>query len=161
MIAAFLAAGLSIAGLSLPAKNLEGETRLFPADVAHHRAVVVVTFAKSASDQASEWTRKLREHQQALAGTIYQIAIIEDVPALFRSLVITGVRRSIPKELHDHFWVATSASKQWQDSIGARALDQAHVFVLEERSRITWRFHGMFSDATLRSLLAACASRIK
>lgn len=160
MIAVFLAAGLSIAGLSLPTKNLEGETRLFPADVGPHRAVVVVTFAKSASDQASEWTRKLREHQQALAANIYQVAVIEDVPVLFRSMVIAGLRRAIPKELHDNFWVATSASKKWQESIGAGALDQAHVFLLEERSQITWRFHGVFSDVTLRGLIAACSRRI-
>jgi hypothetical protein len=159
LIATFLAAGLSIAGLSLSTKNLEGEPRVFPADVGPRRAVIVVTFAKAAADQASEWTRKLRENQHALAGSIYQIAIIDDVPALFRSLVIAGLRRGIPKELHDHFWVASSASKQWQDCIGAKALDQAHVFVLEDRSQITWRFHGVFSEATLRSLLAACSAQ--
>jgi hypothetical protein len=120
MIAAFLAAGLSIAGLSLSTKNLEGEPRVFPADVTPQRAIVVVTFAKSASGQASDWTRKLRENQQVLAASIYQITILDDVPALFRSMVITGLKRSIPKKLHDHFWVATSASKQWQESIGAR-----------------------------------------
>ena len=159
MIATLLAAGLSIAGLSLSTKNLEGEPRIFPADVAPQRAVVVVTFAKSASDQASEWTQKLRENQQALAGSIYQIAILEDVPAFFRSLVIAGLKRAIPKDLRDHFWVATSSSKQWQESIGAKALDQAHVFVLEDRSQIIWRFHGVFSAATLRSLLAACSGQ--
>lgn len=159
MMVAFLAAGLSIAGLNLSTQNLEGERRVFPADVAPQRAVVVVTFSKSASDEASEWTRKLRENQQALAGSIYQIAILEDVPALFRSLVIAGLRRAIPKDLHEHFWVATSSAKQWQDSIGAKVLDQAHVFVLEDRSQITWRFHGVFSEATLRSLLAACSGQ--
>ena len=154
---ALLATGLSIVGLSLSTKNLEGEPRVFPADIAPHRAIVVVTFAKSASNQASDWTRNLCENQQALAASIYQIAILDDVPALFRSLVLTGLKRGIPKELHDHFWVATSASKQWQESIGAKALDQAHVFVLEERNQITWRFHGVFSEATLRNLISACS----
>lgn len=158
MIASFLAVGLSIAGLTLSTKNLGGEPRVFPADVAPQRAVVVVTFAKSATDQASAWTWKLSENKHALAASIYQIAILEDVPALFRSLVIAGLRRSVPKDLHDHFWVASSASKQWQDFIGAKVLDQAHVFVLEDRSQITWRFHGAFSEATLRSLFAACSA---
>jgi hypothetical protein len=158
VIATFLATGLSIAGLSLSTKNLEGEPRVFPADVAPQRAVIVVTFAKSASSQALDWTRKLSENQPALAGSIYQIAILEDVPALFRSLVIAGLRRSIPKHLHDHFWVASSASKQWQDFIGAKLLNQAHVFVLEDRSQIVWLFHGGYSEATLRSLLAASSA---
>jgi hypothetical protein len=157
MIVAFLVAGLSIAGLNLPAQNLKGESRAFPADVAEHRAVVVLTFSKSASDEASEWTRRLRENEHTLAASIYQIAILESVPALFRSLVISSLRRAIPKDLHDHFWIATSSAKEWQERIGSKSLDEAHVFVLESRSQITWRFHGVFSESRLQSLLAACS----
>ena len=99
MIVAFVAAALSISGLNLSTQNLKGEPRVFPADVAQRRAVVVVTFSKSASDEASEWTRKLRENQQKLAATIYQIAILEDVPALFRSFVIAALRRSVSRSV--------------------------------------------------------------
>ena len=155
MIVAFAAAALSIAGLSLSTQNLNGEPRVFPADVAQGRAVVVLTFSKSASDEASEWTRKLRENQQKLAASIYQIAILEDVPALFRSFVISALRRAIPRSLHDSFWIATSSSKEWQERTGSGSSDQAHVFVLEGRSRITWRFDGAFSEPRLHSLLAA------
>ena len=158
MIVAIVAAGLSIAGLSLSTENLKGEPRAFPADVAQHRAVVVLTFSKSASDQASEWTRRLRENEQRLAAGIYQIAVLESVPALFRSLVISSLRRAIPKDLHDHFWIATSSSKEWQERIGSKALKEAHVFVLEGRSEITWRFHGAFAESTLHGLLAACSN---
>src|SRR6266550_3967514 len=104
MIGAFLVVALSIAGLNLSTQNLKGEPRVFPADIAQPRAVIVVTFSKSASDEASEWTRKLRENEQKLAGRLYQIAILEDVPALFRSLVISALKRTIPKGLHDNFW---------------------------------------------------------
>src|SRR6266480_255595 len=155
MIVAFLAAALSIAGLNLSTQSLKGEPRLFPADIAQRRAVVVVTFSESASDEASEWTRKLRENQQKLAATIYQIAILEDVPALFRSFVVSSLRRAIPKNLHDNFWIATSGSKEWQKCTDSGSADEAHVFVLEGRSQITWRFHGAFSDSILQSLLAA------
>jgi hypothetical protein len=159
MIVAFLAAALSIAGLNLSTQNLKGEPRVFPGDVAQSRAVVVLTFSKAASDEASEWTRKLRENQQKLAASIYQIAIIENVPALFRSFVISALRRAIPKELHDNFWIATSSSKEWQERTGSRSADEAHVFVLEGRNQITWRFHGAFSEHMLRSLLAALSAQ--
>ena len=159
MIVAFLAAALSIAGLNLSTQNLKGEPRLFPADIAQRRAVVVVTFSKSASDEASEWTRKLRENQQKLAATIYQIAILEDVPALFRSFVISALRRAIPRELHDNFWIATSSSKEWQERTGSKSLDEANVFLLEDRTQITWRFHGAFSEPSLHSLFAALSAK--
>jgi hypothetical protein len=157
MFALILATALSIAGLNLSTQNLKGEPRMFPADLAEKRAVVVLTFSKSASDEATQWTRKLRENEKALAASIYQIAILENVPSLFRSLVISGLRRAIPKDLHDHFWIATSASKEWQERIGSKFVNEAHVFVLESRSQITWRFHGAFSESGLTSLFEACS----
>lgn len=155
MIVAFLAAALSIVDLNLSTQNLKGQPRIFPADVAQHHAVVVVTFSKSASDEASEWTRKLRENQQKLAASIYQIAVLADVPALFRSVVVSSLRRAIPGNLHDNFWIATSSSKEWQERTGSKSLDEAHVFLLEGRSQIIWRFHGAFSEPAMLSLLAA------
>lgn len=158
-IAGFLAAGLWIAGLNLPTLDLNRQPHVFPADLAKDRAVVVVTFSKVASDQATEWTRKLRENEKALAASIYQIAVLEDVPGLVRPFVISALKRALPKTLHDHFWVATSFSKEWQKQIGGESLDEAHVLVLEDRRQITWRFNGVFSEAALRSLVAACAQK--
>jgi hypothetical protein len=156
-----MAAALSIAGVNLSTQSLKGEPRVFPNDVSQRRAVVVVTFSKSASDEASEWTRKLRENQQKLAASIYQIAVLEDVPALFRSFVISALRRALPRELHDNFWISTSSSKEWQDRTGSRSLGGAHVFVLEEGSRITWRFDGAFAEPILQNLLAALSAQKK
>jgi len=155
MIVACVAAALSMAGLNLLTHNLKGESRLFPADIAQRRAVVVVTFSKSASDEASEWTRKLRENQQKLTASIYQVAILEDVPSLFRSFVISALKRAIPGSLHDSFWIATSSAKEWQEHTRARSLGEAHVFLLEDRSQITWRFNGAFSERSLQTLLVA------
>ena len=159
MIVAFLAAALSIAGINLSTQNLKGEPRVFPGDIAQRRAVIVVTFSKSASDEASEWTRKLRENQQKLAASIYQIAVLEDVPALFRSFVISSLKRAIPRELYDNFWIATSSSKEWQDRTGSRSVNQAHVFVLESRDQITWRFDGAFGEPILHNLLGALSAQ--
>jgi hypothetical protein len=158
MIVALVAAALSIAGVNLSTQNLKGEPRVFPADLNQGRAVVVVTFSKSASDEASEWTRKLRQNQQKLAANIYQIAVLEDVPALFRPFVISALRRAIPRELHDHFWIATSSSKEWQDRTGSRSLGEAHVFVLEDGRQITWRFDGAFAEPILQSLLTVLSA---
>ena len=152
MLSVFVAAALSIVGSNLPTQNLNGEARMFPADIGQGRAVIVVTFSKSASDEGSAWTRKLRENQQKLAATIYQIAILEDVPGMFRSFVISALKRTIPKDLHDRFWIATSSSKDWQEQAASNSLGQAHVLVLEN-FQIRWRFHGPFSESALQSLV--------
>jgi hypothetical protein len=159
MIVAFLVAALSIAGLNLPAQNLKGLPRAFPADMAQHRAIIIVTFSQAASDQGAKWTRKLREKQQELGATIYQVAILEDVPPMVRFLVVSAIRRGIPKELHDNFWIATSSTKEWQEVTGSRSLGQAHVFLLEDRSQTTWHCEGAFSKAGFQSLLAALSAQ--
>jgi hypothetical protein len=158
MIVLLVTAALSTAGLNLSTQNLKGKPRVFPADVAPRRAIVVLTFSKSASNEAAEWTRKLRENQPKLAASIYQIAILEDVPALFRSFVIAALRRAIPRNFHENFWVATSSAKEWQEHTGSRSLDEAQVFLLKDRTQITWRFEGAFSEPSLQSLLAALSS---
>lgn len=153
-----MAAALSIAGMNLSTQNLKGEARVFPADVSGGRAVVVLTFSKSASDEATQWTRKLRENQPKIAAGIYHIAVLQDVPSLFRSFVVAGMRRAIPRELHDNFWIATSSAQEWQDRTGSRSLADAHVFVLEDRRQIVWRFNGPFAEPPLQSLLAALSA---
>ena len=157
MIVAFLVAALSIVGTKLSTQNLSDEHRIFPADIAENRAVIVLTFSKTASDQATEWTRKLRENEQKLAAGIYQVAVLEEVPALFRSFVISALKRSIPKNLHRNFWIAVSSSKEWQERTGSASLDEPQVFLLQDRSQIVWRVSGAFSDANLSALLALVA----
>ncbi|HJT82550.1 MAG TPA: hypothetical protein VJ719_15245 [Chthoniobacterales bacterium] len=159
MIVTLLAAALSLAGSHLSAQNLKDEARLFPADIAEKRAVIVLTFSKSASDQATEWTRKLRQNERKLAASIYQIAILEDVPALFRSLVISGIKKGVPQDLHHNFWIGTSSSKEWQEKTGSTSLNEAQVFVLEAQSQITWRFQGAFSESALQGLFMVLATR--
>jgi hypothetical protein len=94
-----------------------------------------------------------------LAAGIYQIAVLEDVLALFRSFVISSLKRAIPRELYDNFWIANSSSREWQDCTGSKSLDQAHVFVLENRNQITWRFDGAFGEPILHSRLAALSAQ--
>lgn len=156
---ALLLAALPLFGGNLPIQTLNGEPRLFPADIVQRRAVIVLTFSKAASDQATEWTRKLRANEQTLAAGIYQIAILEDVPALLRSFVISGLRRSVPGVLHDNFWIVTSSSKEWQERSAATSLNEAQIFVLEDRSQIVWRWHGPFTEAGLQNLLQALTKK--
>ena len=91
MLATLLITLASVAGLNLPAKTLSNQERSFPRDAADPRSIFVVTFSKSASLHASEWTRRLLVQQSKLAATIYQVAVLEEVPGLFRSFVISAL----------------------------------------------------------------------
>ncbi len=154
MLATLLITLFSVAGLNLPAKTLSNQERSFSRDAADPRSIFVVTFSKSASLQASEWTRRLLMQQSKLAATIYQVAVLEEVPGLFRSFVISALRRGLPESMHDHFWVVTTDSQGWQRCADSTSAEEPHVFVLDRRQYIVWRAHGIISEEKLNELSA-------
>jgi hypothetical protein len=148
-----LAALVSLAGLQLPATNLDGEARVFPKDADAPRSVFVVTFTKAASEAGAAWTLRLREIQSRLSASIFQVAVLEEVPRLFRSMVTSALAKQVPPALRSHFWIVTSASDGWQQCTSSAADDQPHVFVIDDRERIVWQAAGAVSDAKLRELV--------
>ena len=148
----FLAVVSTVAALNLPATSLAGKARVFPRDAARPRAIYVMTFSKAAKAEASEWTRSLRARKDLVPSEVFQVAVLEAVPKLFRSLVISSMKAEIPTELQDHFWVATSAGQQWQECADATDLEEAHVFVLDRGDNIIWRSHGPVSALKLLEL---------
>jgi len=150
---AFAAALATVVGLSLPVDTLNGEPRVFPRDAVLPRSIFVVTFSKGAGVHGSAWTHKLLENRDKLKAEIFQVAILENVPRLFRSFVVSALAREVPRPLRDHFWVAVTASAGWQRCVDSRSPDEPHVFVLDAGERIVWRAHGQVADAKVRELL--------
>lgn len=153
MLRALLAL-LSITGLNLPVTTLGEKPRSFPGDTAAPRSVVIVTFTKAASTQAREWSQRLAAVKARLPAEVFQVAVLEDVPRLFRSMAIAGIKKQIPFSLHDHFWIATEGGKDWKRCVGDGPAGEASVFVLDGRSQIVWRAHGACTEAKVQELLA-------
>src|SRR5438045_3852677 len=112
MNVAILAAMASLATLKLAVHTLNGDARLFPRDAAVPRAIFVVTLSKAASEQGSAWTHRLRA-TAGVAAPVFQVAVLEDVPRLFRSTVISALTKQVPPALRDRFWVAVTESEEW------------------------------------------------
>lgn len=139
----------AVAALNLPATSLAGKAQSFPRDASHPRAIFVVTFSKAATSEATEWTRALRARKDVVASELFQVAVLESVPRLLRSLLISSMKADIPAILHEHFWVVTSAGQKWQECADASNLNEAYVFVLDRDDTIVWRSHGPPSAATI------------
>lgn len=154
MIPALTLALLSLGGMSLPVRTIDGEAGSFPRDAEAPRSVFVVTFTKSASKQGSDWTRRLHDAGEALGAAVFQVSVIEDVPKFFRSSVISGMARQVPQPLHARFWIAVSDSKAWEQCVDLASPKDAYVFVVEGRDRIVWRDHGEATDAKIREIQA-------
>jgi hypothetical protein len=149
-----LLAVAAVSALHLPVATLEETSRSFPQDASAPRAIFVVTFGKSASEQARTWSRRLNDMKGELSAEIVQVAVLEDVPRLFRGAVRSGIARSVPPALHARFWIAETGSREWKECAGGESGTEAYVFVLDHRSRIVWRTQGACSEEKIRALLA-------
>ena len=138
----------------LEVRTLGGELRTFPRDVPVPRAIFVVTYSKAATSAASDWTKRLREVRPKWDVKVYQVAVLDDVPALFRGPVMTGMAASVPEEMHDRFWVAELHGRQWRNLTDSEVDEVPHVVVLDQRRRVAWRAQGPATDEKVRELAA-------
>ena len=149
-----LAAALLILALALPVQTLDGVARVYPADAAVPKSIFVVSFSKAGSKQASAWTRRLTEARAGIAASLFQVAVLEDVPKMFRSMAISGISQGLPAAMHDHFWIALTGGDEWRAQVEPHSAKEAAVFILDGRERVVWRGHGDVSEAALSEILA-------
>ncbi|HET8897252.1 MAG TPA: hypothetical protein VFN09_00520 [Rhodanobacteraceae bacterium] len=86
--------------LQLDARTLSDQAFQIPGDLASGPAVLVVGFTKAAQKQTTAWSRQLTDLDKV---SVYEVAILEDVPTLIRRFVIGSIKSAVPKALHDHF----------------------------------------------------------
>ena len=159
IIAAICATAALAAEWSPPAEPLEvrtlgDEMRAFPRDVAVPRAIFVVTYSKAATTAAANWTKRLREIKPKWDVHLYQLAVLDDIPGLFRGAVITAMAAGVPEAMRDRFWVAELHGRQWRSFTDSEADDVPHVVVLDQRRRVAWRTSGPASEEKLKELAA-------
>jgi hypothetical protein len=85
-------------------ESFAGHTVVLPDAAAGKVAVLIFGFTKASKAPTSAWANKL----QAYLGTrpdveLYQLPALEDVPRLFRSMVISGIKKGVPENKRDHF----------------------------------------------------------
>ena len=158
--AALTAISFTAAGeWSAPAEPLEvrtlgDEMRAFPRDVPVPRTIFVVTYSKAATTAASDWTKRLREIKPKWDVHLYQVAVLDDVPGLFRAPVITAMAAGVPQEMQDRFWIAELHGRHWRTFTDSEVDEVPHVVVLDQRRRVAWRASGPATEEKLKELAA-------
>ncbi|HEX4825100.1 MAG TPA: hypothetical protein VFV19_12410 [Candidatus Polarisedimenticolaceae bacterium] len=148
-----LTAALLIAAAALPVQTLDGVLRAYPADAAAPRSIFVVSYSKAGSKQASAWTKRLMDERAGIAASLFQVAVMDDVPKLFRSMAISGMSHDVPIAMHDHFWIVSTGGADWRALAEPPSTKEASVFVVEGREKVVWKGHGEPSEAAVRELL--------
>src|SRR5205085_2860064 len=104
LLALVLTAASGACAQTLPALNgedLRGESIRLLEVVRNGPVALIVTFAKSAEEQARAWASAIAAEERGIR--IVRIAVLEDVPGFFRGMVKSGMRRGVPAEQHRDF----------------------------------------------------------
>jgi hypothetical protein len=129
-----------------------------PAHLPERASLLIIGFTKASTVQTSAWSRELARDSslKSLIAT-YQVAVIEDVPALMRRFVIRGIRNGVPETLHDRFLIATDRSEDWKALTSYSKPDIAYLVLMDKQHKIRWRNTGEASAASLQALRIAAA----
>jgi hypothetical protein len=106
-------------------------------------AVLIFGFTKASKGPTSAWAAKL----QADFGTrpefeLYQLPVLEDVPRLFRSMVISGIRKDVPEAKRERFVPILQGEAQLKNFVHYSEADDAYVVVLDRTGNILEQCHG-------------------
>lgn len=155
----FAAAAPAVAQWQAPplaARTLADREFALPADLPHGPTLLIIGFTEDSRSQTSAWTRALATDADLQAAVaVFQVAVIEDVPALMRRFVVGSIRRGVPKRLHDRFLLVTRGTKDWETLVSYSHPDAAYLVLLDRRRKANWRGVGEPSALSLEALRSA------
>ncbi len=134
-------------------ESFSGRKVVLPDAAAGKVAVLIFGFTKASKVPTSAWAEKL----QAEFGTrsefeLYQLPVLEDVPRLFRGMVISGIRKGIPESKRDHFVPILQGEAELKKLVHYNETDDAYLVVLDRAGDILEQNHGSPDDANYSRL---------
>lgn len=142
-------AGIAAAQEPIPplaTRTLSDAALTIPADLPPSPSVLIVGFTQASRTQTSAWSRELAN---LTSVSVYQVAILEDVPSFIRRFVVGGIKSDVPKPLHSRFLVVTQGTAAWKGLCAIPTEEAACVLLLGPNHQVVWRGAG---DATQQSV---------
>jgi hypothetical protein len=140
-----------ILGAALPhteAETLTGKKIVLPDALNGHPAIVVIGFTKRSQSQTTAWSTQLtKDYGTEPRLQRYSIAVLDDVPGFIRGMVISGIRRGVPKEQQDIFLILTHDAKPWRDLAAISNADDAYVILFDSTAHVVAQTHGSVEAA--------------
>jgi ATP10 protein len=167
---ALIAAGIAVAqplqpGSTLPqikGTSLEDRDVTLPEAAAGKAALLIITFSKAAGEHGRAWNdRFIQDYPQDDKATSYSIAMLEDVPGLFRGMVRSGIKRSIPAALRRRFITVVKDEAQWKQYIGMKEEKDPYLLLLDTSGRVSWKHQGSFDQKIYDTLKTKITELIK
>ena len=144
--------------LQLPVEDLHGKASTLADAIAGRPAVLVVGFTRASSRPATAWSRRLRADRDLVGRVqLFQVVVLEQVPGLFRGMVVRSIRNDVPEPLHDQFLVVGKRSDDWKQLLEYTDGDVAYLALADPQRGLLWHHAGPPGDAAHAALVTAAA----
>jgi hypothetical protein len=158
LVGCLILLGTSMAQGVLQMPRIEGENFaglkvVLPDAAAGKVAVLVFGFTKASKIPTSAWASKLQADLGARPDfELYQLPVLEDVPRLFRGMVISGIKKGVPENKRDHFVPLLQKERELKKFVQYHEPDDAYLAVLNRAGETVKMSHGAPSDANYARL---------
>lgn len=139
----------------LKTTSLTGHEVVLPDAARAKVGILIIGFTKRSSEATSAWGRAVeRDFGGDPRCMVFQVAVLEDVPRLFRGMVIKGVQKGVPTSLQDRFLTVVQDAEVWKRTVQyvENEPDEAYIVVLGEHGSIRWCEHAAFGGAPYGAL---------
>jgi hypothetical protein len=127
--------------------SLEDREVTLPDAAAGKAALLIITFSKAAGEHARAWSdRFVQDYPQDDKATSYSVAMLEDVPSLFRGMVRSGIKRGIPAALRSRFVTVVKDEAQWKQYVGVKEDKDPYLLLLDRSGHVSWKYQGRFDQ---------------
>jgi hypothetical protein len=137
----------------LPTRTLAEHEFIIPRDLPARPTLLVVGFSRASRVHAAEWRPRIAQHPvlSPILAT-YQVAVLEDVPSLFRGFVIAGIRHDVPELMQETFLIAVQDAAAWKTAVSFTDEDEAYILLLGSDHHVLWRSQGEPTNEALEAI---------
>ncbi len=130
------------------AETLSGKKIVLPDALNGRPAIVVIGFTKRSQSQTAAWSTQLtKDYATEPRLQRYSLAVLDEVPKFIRGMVISTIRRAVPKDQQDTFVLITQDSKTWRDLAAISNPDEAYIILFDNTAHVVAQTHGSIEDA--------------
>lgn len=133
--------------LTISGESLAGNKVVLPEAANGRVAILVFGFTKASKDPTKAWATKLNSEFAGRPNfVLYQLPVLEEVPRLFRGMVISGMKKGVLENLREHFVPILQGEAGLKNLVSYKEPDDAYVVMLDRYGRIVEQLHSSSPD---------------
>lgn len=130
-------------------QNFAGQETILPEAASGKIALLIFGFSKGSSAQTGAWGKKISADFGTRPGfALYQLPVLEDVPRLFRGMVISGIKKGVPESQRKNFIPILQGESELKKDLqfNESRSDDAYLLLLDRNGTVLTQFHGPPND---------------